>query len=90
MSDANDIFDNYASDREVTRYVTEAAKAIVDWASSIESLYRVWAVCDIENKASSRALEKVGMHREGILSRYIVHPNISPESRDCYVYARVR
>ncbi len=71
-------------------YVTEAGKAIVDWASALESIYRVWAVCDVENKASARVLEKVGMHREGILRRYIVHPNISPEPRDCYVYARVR
>jgi [ribosomal protein S5]-alanine N-acetyltransferase len=70
-------------------YVTEAAKAIVDWASGLESIYRVWAVCDVENKASARVLEKVGMRREGILRRYITHPNISSKPRDCYVYARV-
>jgi len=156
MSDADDIFDNYASDPEVTRYVTwrpykdrrdvvpflqsrldrwdsgeeyswaltlppddriigmigcrvrehtadigyvlgrdywnrgfvtEAAEAIVDWAIQVESISRVKAVCDIENKASSRVLEKVGMQREGILRRYIVHPNVSPEPRDCFVYA---
>jgi len=32
-------------------YITEAAKAIVDWASSLEFIYRVWAVCNVENKA---------------------------------------
>ena len=62
-------------------YITEAAKAVV---------YRVWAVCDVENKASARVLEKVGMQREGTLRRYIVHPNVSPEPRDCFVYSKVR
>jgi len=71
-------------------YITEAAKAIVDWASSLEFIYRVWAVCDVENKASARVLEKVGMQRERILRRYIVHPNVSPEPRDCFVYSKIR
>lgn len=159
MSDADDIFNNYASDPEVTRYVTwppyndrievapflrsqlsrwdsgeeyswvltlsaedraigmigcrapqhaadigyvlgraywghgyatEAATAIVDWASRLETIYRVWAVCDVENEASAQVLEKVGMQREGILRRYIVHPNVSAEPRNCFVYAKVR
>lgn len=159
LSDADDIFDNYAADPEVTRYVTwqpynvrsevvpflqsrlarwdsgeefswvitrpqedrvigmiacrvrehaadigyvisrkywnrgyttEAAKTIIDWASNLEFIYRVWAVCDVENKASSRVLEKIGMQREGILRRYIVHPNVSPEPRDCFVYSKIR
>jgi len=159
MSDANDIFDNYTADPEVTRYViwppytdrsevapflqsrlarwdsgeefswaitraeedrvigmvgcrereqaadigyvmsrkywnrgyiTEAAKAVVDWAGNLEFIYRVWAVCDVENRSSARVLEKVGMQREGILRRYIVHPNVSSEPRDCFVYSKVR
>jgi RimJ/RimL family protein N-acetyltransferase len=71
-------------------YVTEAAKAVVDWAINLTFVYRVWAVCDVENKASARVLEKVGMQREGLLRRYVVHPNISPEPRDCFVYSVVR
>ena len=71
-------------------YATEAANAIVDWASNLEFVYRVWAVCDVENIASSRVLEKIGMQREGILRRFIVHPNLSPEPRDCFVYSKVR
>jgi ribosomal-protein-alanine N-acetyltransferase len=71
-------------------YTTEAANAVVDWASNLEFVYRVWAVCDVENIASSRVLEKVGMQREGILRRFIVHPNMSPEPRDCFVYSKVR
>jgi RimJ/RimL family protein N-acetyltransferase len=71
-------------------YVTEAAKAISDWAGNLETVYRVWAVCDVDNKASARVLEKVGMQREGILRRYILHPNISSEPRDCLVYSKIR
>ena len=71
-------------------YATEAARAVVDWASKLEFVYRVWAVCDVENKASSRVLEKIGMQKEGILRRYIVHPNVSPEPRDCFEYSKIR
>jgi len=71
-------------------YTTEAANAVIGWASNLGFVYRVWAVCDVENIASSRVLEKIGMQREGILRRYIVHPNMSPEPRDCFVYSKVR
>lgn len=70
--------------------MAEAAKTVVDWASNLEFIYRIWAVCDLENKASARVLEKVGMQREGILRRYIVHPNVSAEPRDCCVYSKIR
>ena len=35
-------------------------------------------------------MEKVGMERESLLRRYILHPNISAEPRDVYMYAIVR
>jgi RimJ/RimL family protein N-acetyltransferase len=69
-------------------YGTEAVQALVDWAFSQEEIYRVWAVCDVENRASARVLEKVGMVREGVLRRWSVHPNRAKEPRDCYCYAR--
>lgn len=68
-------------------YMTEAARAIVEWALSQPEVFRVWAVCDVENIASARLLEKVGMRRECVLGRWIVHPNVSKEPRDCYCYA---
>ncbi len=71
-------------------YVTEAAMAIFDWAINLNFIYRVWALCDVENTASARVLEKAGMQREGALRRYIVHPNLSPEPRDCFVYSKTR
>ena len=49
-----------------------------------------FATCDVENLASARVVEKAGMTREGLLRRYIIHPNISGEQRDCYLYAIVK
>ncbi len=71
-------------------YMTEAARVIVDWVLKQEGIYRVWAFCDVENLASARVLEKVGMQREGVLRRWMIHPNVSDEPRDCYCYAITR
>jgi RimJ/RimL family protein N-acetyltransferase len=71
-------------------YATEAATAIVHWAIEQENIYRVWAVCDVENLASARVLEKAGLQKEGVLRRYILHSNISQEPRDCYCYSLVK
>ena len=70
-------------------YASEATKAVVDWAISQDEIYRVWATCDVENIASARVLEKAGMQREGVLRRWLVHPNVNDEPRDSYCYARV-
>ncbi len=71
-------------------YMTESARAIIDWALGQPSIYRVYATTDVENFASQRVLEKVGMQREGLLRKYIVHPNISDEPRDSCIYAIVK
>ena len=71
-------------------YMTEAVKAIIGWALNQADIYRVWAVCDIDNAASARVMEKAGMQREGILRRWSMHPNISSEPRDSYCYSIVK
>jgi RimJ/RimL family protein N-acetyltransferase len=68
----------------------EAAQFVVRWALSRSDVYRVWATCDVENVASARLLESVGMQREGVLRRWIVHPNISKDPRDALCYAIVK
>jgi RimJ/RimL family protein N-acetyltransferase len=68
-------------------FITEATRAIIDWAFQQPSIYRVYATTDVENIASRRVLEKVGMQCEGILRKYIVHPNMSNSPRDSYMYA---
>jgi RimJ/RimL family protein N-acetyltransferase len=68
-------------------YMTEAVKSIIAWALKQQDIFRVWAVCDVDNKASARVMEKAGMLREGVLRRWSVHPNLSDEPRDSYCYA---
>jgi len=71
-------------------YMSEAVNAVVNWAFSDPSVFRVWAVCDLENEASARLLERNGFHQEGILRKYSLHPNVSEVPRDCYCYAKTR
>lgn len=67
--------------------IPEAARAVIDRAFQQPSVYRVYATTDVENTASQRVLRKVGMQCEGLLRKYIVHPNISAIPRDSYIYA---
>jgi [ribosomal protein S5]-alanine N-acetyltransferase len=71
-------------------YMTEAARAVVDWLLRQPDIYRVFATCDVDNPASAKVMEKAGMKYEGLLRRYMIHPNISDEPRDCLIYARVK
>jgi len=70
--------------------MAEALTAVADWALRQPDIWRIGDVCDIENRASGRVMEKAGMSFEGIARRWMIHPNISNEPRDCRVYARVR
>ena len=71
-------------------YATEALGALAAWTLQQPALFRLWAVCDVENRASARVLEKVGMQQEGVLRRWIRHPNRDAVPRDCLCYARVK
>jgi RimJ/RimL family protein N-acetyltransferase len=71
-------------------YIPEATRAIIEWAFQQPSIYRTYATTDVENIASQRVLEKVGMQREGLLRKYIIHPNLSNVPRDSYIYATVK
>ena len=71
-------------------YMTEAAREMANWLLKQPDVFRVFATCDVENLASARVMEKAVMTREGLLRRYIIHPNVSDEPRDCYMYAIVR
>jgi RimJ/RimL family protein N-acetyltransferase len=70
-------------------YASEALCGLVDWSLEQKHIFRASALCDVDNAASARVMEKAGMSFEGILRRYSIHPNISVEPRDCRVYARV-
>lgn len=68
-------------------YMTEATRALIDWAFQQPFIYRVYATTDVENLASRRVLEKAGMQCEGILRKHIIHPNLSDIPRDSTIYA---
>jgi len=61
----------------------------LEFALAQPGVYRVWAYCDVENRASARVMEKVGMEREGLLRRYARFA-VSDEPRDVYMYAKTR
>lgn len=68
-------------------YATEATRAVINWSLQQPPIYRVNASTDVDNIASQKVLEKAGMIREGLLRKYIIHPNISDIPRDSYIYA---
>ncbi|MCW3475318.1 GNAT family N-acetyltransferase [Limobrevibacterium gyesilva] len=68
----------------------EALAASVRWGAGQAEIWRMWAFCDVANVASARTMEKAGLRFEGVLRRWIVHPNLGPEPRDCRAYAWVR
>ena len=71
-------------------FMSEALGAVVEWAFAQPGIFRVWAVCDLENEASAGILEANGFHQEGILRKWSVHPNVSDIPRDCFCYAKTR
>ncbi|HJU17315.1 MAG TPA: GNAT family N-acetyltransferase [Stellaceae bacterium] len=70
--------------------MSEALAAVAEWATMQPAIWRIGAVCDVDNRASARVMEKAGLQYEGVLRRWILNPNIGPEPRDCFSYARVR
>ena len=67
--------------------MTEALRPVIAWALAQPDIHRVWAACDVDNEASARVLERIGMQRERILRRWLIHPNVSDTPRDCFCYS---
>jgi len=70
--------------------MTEALAEVARWALNREDIWRIGDVCDVENLASARVMEKAGMTPDGLLRRWTMHPNVSDEPRDCFSFAKVR
>lgn len=71
-------------------YTTEALRGACDAALAEPDVWRAWAVCDAENVASARVMEKAGMRFEGVLRRFSRLPAFGDAPRDCRCYARVK
>ena len=62
--------------------MTEALRAAVAGALAEPGMFRIDAVCDVDNPGSARVMEKVGLVREGLLRRWMVQPNVPDDPRD--------
>jgi RimJ/RimL family protein N-acetyltransferase len=71
-------------------FAAEAARVVGNVALNEPGIYRVAALCDVENKASARVLEKAGFQLEGVLRRYYIFPNLEETPRDVYCFSRIR
>lgn len=71
-------------------YGTEALRAVVHFGLALPDVFRIQATCHVDNHASARIMDKVGMEREGTLRRYLYFPTIGPEAQDVHMYARVQ
>ena len=68
-------------------YIPEANKKVIDYLIKECGLYRIEGVCNIENIASSRVLEKSGMKFEGILRGRAIHLNKEGNPGDLRMYS---
>lgn len=73
-------------------YATEAASALIRWAFE-NGAHRIIAMCNPENEASWRLLERLGMRREGCLRQNIWFRRDTqgnPVWQDTYEYALLK
>lgn len=70
--------------------MAEALHAMMNAAFRVPAIHRIEALCDIANPASARMLAKAGLRYEGRLASYLLHPNLSSQPRDAWLYARSR
>jgi ribosomal-protein-alanine N-acetyltransferase len=71
-------------DRWGRGYAAEAAGLVIDFAFEQLGMHRVWAVCDPDNPASQRVLEKCALRGEGRLRHDLL---VHGEWRDSLLYA---
>lgn len=67
--------------------MTEAAAAVVDFGFKRMDLVRVQARCLVENQASARVMEKLGMSFEGVNRKSLL---VKGQHRDLKMYALLR
>ena len=65
-------------------FATEAFKRLIQFGFEELKLHRIEAGCALENKASSRVIEKAGLTLEGICRKLLPHQG---GWLDCYSYA---
>jgi RimJ/RimL family protein N-acetyltransferase len=70
--------------------MTEAMRPALAHVFDLPRVYRIWAVHDVDNPASGKVMQKLGLIFEGVLRRFTIHPNVSAEPRDVRLYSLVK
>lgn len=65
-------------------FMPEILKTFIRLVFSDKDIFRIGAVCDIDNVQSKKVMEKSGMQYEGVLKAWLIHPNLSSAPRDCH------
>jgi len=68
----------------------EAVEAVVAHAFAQAAVWRIDALCDVENDASARLLRRAGFEREGRLARHTPDLHTPGPPRDVWLFARIR
>ena len=68
-------------------YMTETLHKVIDFLIEEVGYYRIEGVCNVENKASSRVMEKAGMILEGILRGRALNLNENRNPGDLKIYS---
>lgn len=52
-------------------YATEASRFALEFGFRTLELHRIWGKCHVDNVASARVMEKVGMVKEGLIREHV-------------------
>ena len=68
--------------------MAEVVQLLLAEMESDPKVYRISAICHVDNTRSARVLERAGLSLEGRLVRHTVFPNISAEPQDVLQFAK--
>ncbi|OBK76030.1 GNAT family acetyltransferase [Mycobacterium sp. 1274761.0] len=66
----------------------EAVGLLLTEMESDPDVFRVSAVCHVDNVRSARVLQRAGLSLDGRLTRHTVFPNLGPEPQDVLLWAK--
>jgi RimJ/RimL family protein N-acetyltransferase len=70
------------------RIMAEVVQLLLAEMESDPRIYRISAICHVDNIRSARVLQRAGLSLEGRLVRHTVFPNISTEPQDVLQFAK--
>jgi Acetyltransferase (GNAT) domain len=70
------------------KIMSEVVPLLLDTLQRDPAVYRIWAVCHVDNIGSARLLERSGLSLEGRLARYGMFPNLTAEPQDVLLFAK--